>query len=109
MPSAQLPVARSTITSVTPLAVAPLEACRLLSLGLSHVYSLMRSGKLENFHSGRARRITMRSIERYVAQQLAAVKRNAPRGRGRPPVLKPAAPPKHRDRRTSEVRATNTS
>jgi len=89
-----LPSARSTITSLTPFAVAPLEAGRLLSLGLSHVYSLMRSGKLENFHSGRARRITMRSIEKYVAQQLAAAKHGAPRRRGRPPVLRPAAPPK---------------
>jgi len=102
MSSAQLPVARSTITSITPLAVAPLEACRLLSLGLSHVYLLMRRGKLENFHSGRARRITMRSIEKYMAQQLVAAKRNAPRGRGRPPKPpRPVSPPERRVARTN--------
>jgi excisionase family DNA binding protein len=56
---------------VAPLAVPPLEVCRLLSCGLSHVYGLMGSGELEAFSSGRARRVTTRSIQAYVQRQLA--------------------------------------
>jgi excisionase family DNA binding protein len=54
-----------------PIAVPPIEAARMLSLGLSRLYQLMRAGELEDFHSGRSRRITVRSIEAYVARQLA--------------------------------------
>jgi excisionase family DNA binding protein len=55
-----------------PLAVPPLEAARMLSLGLSRLYHLMRTGELDAFHSGRSRRITVRSIEAYIARQLNA-------------------------------------
>ena len=63
-----------------PLAVPPLEAARMLSLGLSRLYQLMRTGELDAFHSGRSRRITVESIEAYIARQLDAAKRK--RGRG---------------------------
>jgi excisionase family DNA binding protein len=58
-------------TPVAPIAVPPLEAARLLSCGLGHVYGLMNSGELEAFSSGRARRVTTKSIQAYVARQLA--------------------------------------
>jgi hypothetical protein len=59
-------------TPVAPIAVPPLEAARLLSFSLGYVYWLMDSGELENFSSGRARRVTTRSIETYVLRQLEA-------------------------------------
>jgi excisionase family DNA binding protein len=55
-----------------PLAVPPLEAAAMLSIGLSHLYHLMHIGELDNFHSGRSRRITVKSIEAYIARQLDA-------------------------------------
>ena len=57
--------------SVTPLAVPPREACRLLSLGISRIYALMRAGELDSYGDGRARRITVASIHGYVARRLA--------------------------------------
>jgi hypothetical protein len=41
----------------------------------------MRTGELENFWCGRARRITVRSIKKYVARQLAAAKGTGAPGR----------------------------
>jgi len=38
--------------SVTPLAVSAREACRLLSIGMYHLYALMRSGEIRSFHCG---------------------------------------------------------
>jgi hypothetical protein len=35
------------------------------------LYALMRQGELENYSCGRARRITMASIEGYIARRLA--------------------------------------
>jgi excisionase family DNA binding protein len=57
--------------SVTPLAVPPREACRLLSLGMSRIYALMRAGELDSYGDGRARRITVASIHKYVSRRLA--------------------------------------
>jgi excisionase family DNA binding protein len=57
--------------SVAPLAVSPREACRLLSLGMSRLYGLMRAGKLQSYEDGRARRIPMASIHAYIARRLA--------------------------------------
>jgi len=59
------------LASVTPLAVPPLEAARLLSLGMTKIYRLMRSGELESYKDGRARRITMSSIHEHLARRLA--------------------------------------
>jgi|SRR5262249_49940392 len=57
---------------ITPLAVSPLEAARLLSLGESRIYELMRTGALVSYRDGRARRITMASIHDHMARRLAA-------------------------------------
>ena len=62
-----------------PLAVPPLEAARMLSLGLSRLYQLMRAGELDAFHSGRSRRITVQSIHNYVGRQLDAAVRTRKR------------------------------
>jgi excisionase family DNA binding protein len=66
---------------VAPLVVTPREACRLLSVCLSRLYVMLRSGELDNFYCGRARRIPLRAIEEYIARQLAADA--PPRRRGR--------------------------
>jgi excisionase family DNA binding protein len=55
-----------------PLAVPPQEASRLLSVGMSRLYKLMRTGELESYRDGRSRRITMDSIKKRMARQLAA-------------------------------------
>jgi excisionase family DNA binding protein len=55
-----------------PLAVPPLEAARLLSLGVTRIYALMRDGELRSYIDGRTRRVTMASLHGYIARQLAA-------------------------------------
>jgi excisionase family DNA binding protein len=77
----QLSTGLSREEKQAPLAVPPLEAARMLSLGLTRLYRLMRSGELDSFHSGRSRRITVRSIEAYVARQLDAATRSRKRQR----------------------------
>jgi excisionase family DNA binding protein len=64
---------------IAPLAVAPIEGARLLSVCVKTVYNLMQAGELDSFKSGKARRIPMASIRRYVARQLAATKRGRKR------------------------------
>ena len=53
-----------------PLAVTPRQACMLLSIGNTHLYELIRTGELDSYLEGRARRITMESIQRRVARKL---------------------------------------
>jgi excisionase family DNA binding protein len=66
-----------------PLAVAPREGCRLLSIGMTNLYALLRSGELESFRIGRARRISTRSIADYVARRVAAQEGDTSRSRQR--------------------------
>jgi hypothetical protein len=39
---------------------------------MSHLYGLLRAGKLQGFHSGRAHRVVVASIHDYVARQITA-------------------------------------
>jgi excisionase family DNA binding protein len=55
-----------------PLAVAPRQACVLLSIGNTRLYELLRSGELESYLEGRARRITMQSIHRRITRLLTS-------------------------------------
>jgi helix-turn-helix protein len=86
-----LPQATSTQASVTPLAVPPQMAGHMLSLSQSEVYERMRSGELESYQDGRARRVTVASIHAYLARRLAASADGwkqitpPPQQRGRPP------------------------
>jgi len=54
-----------------PLAVPPREACLMLSVGMSRLYKLLRTGELESYLDGRARRITTASIHQRMARQIA--------------------------------------
>jgi excisionase family DNA binding protein len=72
LPSTRSIERSSAAPSVAAIAVTPREACRLLSLGGSRVYDLMKSGELVSYQDGRARRITVASIHAYVERQIAA-------------------------------------
>jgi excisionase family DNA binding protein len=56
---------------LTPLAVSPNEACHLLSIRLSRLYELMRTGELASYAEGRLRRIPMTAIHAYVERRTA--------------------------------------
>jgi excisionase family DNA binding protein len=61
------------LSASSAIAVPPAEAGRLLSVSLSKIYDLMRDGELQSYRDGRNRRITVKSINKYVARQLALV------------------------------------
>jgi excisionase family DNA binding protein len=66
-----MPAPSSRWAENLPLAVSPLQAARELSVCLTKIYALMRAGELDAFHSGRSRRITVDSVKRYMARQVA--------------------------------------
>lgn len=76
------------------LVVRPQVAWKMLDCGVTHGYALIARGEIETFLDGRARKITVASIHRYIARRLAlANKTTNPqppvgekprRGRGRP-------------------------
>jgi excisionase family DNA binding protein len=51
--------------------VPPREASRLLSIGESKLYELLRAGELSSFRIGSARRISTKSILDFVERQTA--------------------------------------
>ena len=51
--------------------VSPRQAWRMLGIGNTRGYALLAAGELESYLDGRARRITVASIERYVQRRLA--------------------------------------
>jgi hypothetical protein len=57
---------------VAPLLVRPRDAWKMLACGNTRGYELLAAGELEHFLDGRARKITVASIQRYIARRLAA-------------------------------------
>jgi hypothetical protein len=55
-----------------PLAVSPSQACLLLNIGNTRLYQLLGAGELISYNEGRARRITMASIQARVARLASA-------------------------------------
>ncbi len=60
---------------IGPLVVKPRDARRMLarrmlSCGQKKLYELLRDGQLESFKDGGSRKITVSSIERYIARGL---------------------------------------
>jgi hypothetical protein len=55
-----------------PLLVRPRTAWIMLGCGNTHGYALLNAGELESFMDGRARKITVESIHRYIARRLAS-------------------------------------
>ena len=76
------PVAKSKTTGLEPLAVSPREACRLLGVSNTHFWTKVLP-QLDNWHEGRARRISMAAIRKYVAQRIAENPQKPRRGRPR--------------------------
>ena len=60
------------------LLVRPRRACHLLDCGTTHLYELIDDGELESFLDGRSRKITVESIQRYIAKRLAAADKKNP-------------------------------
>jgi excisionase family DNA binding protein len=56
---------------IEPLVVRPRVAWRLLDCGNAYGYRLIADGELESYRDGRARKITVASIRRYIKRQLA--------------------------------------
>ena len=48
------------------LLLTPEEAARVLSIGRSKVYELLRSGAIESFRIGGSRRIRVESLNRFI-------------------------------------------
>ena len=76
---------------IEPLVVRPREAWAMLGCGKDHGYKLLNSGQLDSYEDGWARKITVESIERYVARRLAE-----PRTKLRPNARNKAAAAKKR-------------
>ncbi len=55
-----------------PLVVKPNVAWQLLSCSNTKGYELLAAGELDSFLDGRSRKITIASIEAYIARHLAA-------------------------------------
>jgi excisionase family DNA binding protein len=64
------------------LVVKPATAWRMLGCSNTYGYALLAAGELDSFRDGRARKITVASIHRYIARRLA--ESTGKRGRGRP-------------------------
>lgn len=56
-----------------PLLVRPEEAARLLSVGRTMIYELMKRGELPVVHIGRATRIATRDLHAWVDQHRSSV------------------------------------
>ncbi len=77
--------------SFEPLLVRPREAGRMLRVGNTRGYQLLKAGEIETFKDGRSRKITVASIRAYIARKLDAAgstgdatRPSPPRKRGRP-------------------------
>lgn len=65
------------------------EAARRLSIGRSHIYEVMRHGRLRSVRIGRSRRILERDLEAFIRQLLDGpedAEESVSRVRGREPV-----------------------
>jgi hypothetical protein len=76
---------------VEPQLVRPRVAWAMLGCGNTRGYELLNAGELESFLDGKARKIVVASIHKYIERKLAAAgsdgkqKTAARRRRGRPP------------------------
>ena len=56
-------------------AVSPRRTQHILDIGNTKFYELLAAGELVSFKIGKSRKITVASIEAYVARQIAAAER----------------------------------
>lgn len=57
--------------ALEPLAVSPRQAYLLLGIGNTRLYQLIGDSEVEAYHKGRARRITMRSVDPATLRRLS--------------------------------------
>ena len=83
---------KTRVAEIEPLVVSPKNAWTILQCGNTRGYELVNTGELESFLDGRARKITVESIHRYIGRKLASAgltnagnkTPSQQRGRGRP-------------------------
>jgi excisionase family DNA binding protein len=93
------PRTKPPISNHDPLVVTPRVACRLLSLGNTRLYELIRQRELDSYVDGRrGRRITLAPIRAYIACRLP---NNAERSQEQPP--RPGPP-----RKSSSIKVERT-
>jgi excisionase family DNA binding protein len=82
---------RASGDGLEPLAVSPRQACRLLNVGNTYLYELLKDNELESYWEGKSRKITTQSIRARHERQLAAAHGaeavEQPRRRGPPRKL----------------------
>jgi excisionase family DNA binding protein len=61
----------SASDKLEPLVVRPRVAWRLLNCGHAYGYRLIASGELDSYRDGRARKITVESIRRYITRRVS--------------------------------------
>jgi hypothetical protein len=61
---------RAPISGNEPLVVSPRRARQMLDVGNTRLYELLNEKKLDSYLDGRARKITVASIHRYIADRL---------------------------------------
>lgn len=66
------------VVKMTPVVVSPQVAARLLDVSMDYMNKLLRKGVLESYKESTRRKVTVASIEEYVARRLAE---SAPKGR----------------------------
>ncbi len=73
---------RAKLAERVALGVPPATAERLLNVSHKSLYVMLNAGLLDSYKVGRARRVTLASIEDYIARQIEA--HPMPRTRRRP-------------------------
>jgi excisionase family DNA binding protein len=58
-------------TEAKPIGVPPKQAWKKLGCSNAKGYELLAAGEIDSYTIGRVRRITLQSIERYVARHLS--------------------------------------
>ena len=53
----------------TRLAVSPSKAAYKLDISLRHLNTLLKTGELKSFKSGRCRRVRLTELDRYIAER----------------------------------------
>lgn len=57
-----------------PLAVKPAKAEKILDIGHTRLFALLKAGELEFYKDGSSTKITIRSINAYIERQIAKTK-----------------------------------
>jgi excisionase family DNA binding protein len=60
-----------SIASEAPLVASPNQAMRAIQVSRKKLYELINNGELESYTEGKSRRITVKSINEYIARRLA--------------------------------------